>query len=157
MQRLLTRIRRARPVIAVAAALWLTAPASARVVQNGDTVAAIYQRAQAKEQVARATEPPTVKDLRIAATAYERIFRTYPTNGYADNALWQAAGLLSLAYQVGGDESDREAAERWLEFLQQEYPSSPLTKKVPVELQALAHRAPGTTPPNTATPSSAPA
>src|SRR6476659_2320124 len=138
MQRLLTGTRRSRALLALAAALWLTAPASARGGQNGDTVAAIYQRAQAKEQVARATEPPSVKDLRIAATAYERIFRTYPTNGYADNALWQAAALLSLAYQVGGDENDREGAERWLEWLQQEYPSSPLTKRVPAELKALA-------------------
>src|SRR5262245_59761589 len=140
METVFTPMRRSYRPVAIAAVFWLVASASA-VARQGSTPAAMYERAQAKEQVARATEPPDPNDLRIAATAYERIFRTYPKNGYADNALWQAAGLLVSAYEIGGDEDDREAAERWLEWLQKEYPSSPLAKKVPAEMQALARRA----------------
>jgi N-acetylmuramoyl-L-alanine amidase len=146
METVFTPMRHSRRPVVIAAAFWLVASASA-VAGQGSTPAAMYERAQAKEQVARATEPPEVKDLRIAVLAYERIFRTYPRSGYADNALWQAAGLLAAAYEVGGDEEDREAAERWLEWLQKEYPSSPLAKKVPAEMQALARRATGVAPP----------
>jgi N-acetylmuramoyl-L-alanine amidase len=97
----------------------------------------MYERAQAKEQVARGAAPPSLSDLRLAATVYERIVRNYPTSGYADNALWQAAGLLGLAYEKSGDTEDRAKAERWLEWLKSEYRSSPLAKKVDAELRRL--------------------
>src|SRR4051794_34600558 len=58
----------------------------------------MFERAEAREQVARSRTPPSAKDLRLAATAYEQLFRAYPASGYADNSLWQAASLLSLAF-----------------------------------------------------------
>ncbi len=61
----------------------------------------------------------------------------YPTSGYADNALWQGAGLYATAFQQSSDASDRQQAERLLKWLRQEYPSSPFLKKIDAALQAL--------------------
>jgi N-acetylmuramoyl-L-alanine amidase len=101
------------------------------------TPAAMFARAQEKEQRARSASPTSVADLRAAATAYELLFREYPTNGYADNAVWQAAHLWATAYDRSGDVKDLQRAERWLTWLRQEYPVSPFASKVDAELAAL--------------------
>ena len=49
--------------------------------------------------------------------------RQYPTSGYADNALWQAAGLVTAAYQRFDDDADLRTALRLLQWLTSEYPS----------------------------------
>jgi N-acetylmuramoyl-L-alanine amidase len=122
--------------------------------QETETPAALYARAQAKEEAARAAEPPAAQALRGAATAYEILFRDYPASGYADNAVWQAARLLSLAWQRSGDAGDLKHAEKWFRWLQQEYPYSPFVGKVESEMDAL-HRA--AAPPPASTPSAGPA
>src|SRR6478672_5023037 len=100
MARGLLRLASPRNAATLAAFVGMCAwPHGLGAQSEGSTAAQMYERAQAKEQVARAAEPPAVKELRLAATAYEQIFRSYPKSGYADNALWQAAGLLSLAYE----------------------------------------------------------
>ena len=49
--------------------------------------------------------------------AYEQIVRRYPTSGYSDNALWQAANLAILAADRFGENVDRRTAERLLKAL----------------------------------------
>src|SRR5262245_54272215 len=139
MARRLLRLASPRHAATLAAFVGMCAWPHGLAAQSGEssTAAQLYERAQAKEQVARAAEPPAVKELRLAATAYEQIFRSYPKSGYADNALWQAAGLLSLAYERLGGDDDRTKAEHWLEWLKRQYPSSPLAKNVDAELRRL--------------------
>src|SRR5262245_5157623 len=98
------------------------------------TAAAMYQRAQDREADARKAAPPAVAGLRSAAKSYEALVGRYPTSGYCDNALWQAAGLLATAFERSGDAADRKAAERYLNWLRKEYPNSALAKDVPAKL-----------------------
>src|SRR3982751_1903696 len=50
---------------------------------------------------------PTLAQMRRVVAAYEAMVRRHPASGYADNALWQAANLASLAFDRFGDASDR--------------------------------------------------
>jgi len=99
--------------------------------------ATLYEQAQAAEQTARAETPPSLDSLRKIAKSYESLVLRYPTSGYADNALWQAAGLFTTAFQSSANAADRQQAEKLLKWLKQEYPTSPFLKRVDGALQAL--------------------
>jgi N-acetylmuramoyl-L-alanine amidase len=116
----------------------LAAPQPARA-QSART---LYQRALSQEQAAVAARAPNVGTLRRTATAYEAIVRRYPTSGYCDNALWQAAGLMVAAYDRSGQAADRSRAEQYLTWLAREYPHSSLVKQVPERRRRLAAAAP---------------
>jgi N-acetylmuramoyl-L-alanine amidase len=128
-------------VVALAAAVVVAAPAVARA----QSAATLYERAQAREATARQQREPAADTLRSVARAYENIVRRYPTSGYCDNSLWQAAGLMVLAYERTGDTSDRQRAERYLDWLRTEYPHAPLVRQIDgrlADLTALARPAP---------------
>jgi N-acetylmuramoyl-L-alanine amidase len=124
--------------LAVAGALvtagWLAAPR----VSAQTSAATLYEQAQSAEQTARADTPPKLESLRKVAKIYESLVLRYPTSGYADNALWQGAGLYVTAFQQSSEASDRQQAERLLKWLKQEYPSSPFLKKIDGVLQSMA-------------------
>jgi N-acetylmuramoyl-L-alanine amidase len=107
---------------------------------------ALYEQTQAAEQTARADSQPALDGLRKVARTYETLVLKYPTSGYADNALWQAAGLYASAFQQSADANDRQQAERLLKWLKQEYPSSPFIKKIDGVTQTLT-AAPNPLPP----------
>ena len=66
---------------------------------------------------------PTLRQIRDAVAAYERVVRRYPASGYADNALWQASELSRLAWDRFGErEPTSEPALRLLKQLQAGYP-----------------------------------
>src|SRR4029077_10612625 len=65
--------------------------------------ATVYEQAKAAEQTARADSPASPDSLRKVAKTYENLVLRYPTSGYADNALWQAAGLFTTAFQSWAD------------------------------------------------------
>src|SRR5262245_19460066 len=113
---------RAIPAAALAALL-LTQPASAQ------TAASQYKTLQTREDAVRATASPALASVRRLAVAYQDIVRRWPRSGYADNALWQAAGLLQLAAEHGGTTRDRESAVRLLRLLKSEYPTSSLVSQ----------------------------
>jgi len=127
-----------RPHAALAGVFLLTAcvfwPTGLRAQTQAAT---LYEQAQAAEQTARADSPASLDSLRKVAKTYENLVLRYPTSGYADNALWQAAGLFASAFQTSADSADRQQAERLLKWLKQEYPSSPFVKRVDGALQAL--------------------
>ena len=83
-----------------------------------------------RSDAAPATAPvTTLRDTRAIVAAYEAIVRRYPTSGYCDNALWQAAGLAADAFARWQQGPDRLTAVRLFEFLAREYPTSPFVKK----------------------------
>ena len=87
----------------------------------------LYTSALARERAVRDAErKPTLKQLRAAAGAYLRVVSRYPRSGYSDNALWQAAGIYALAYEHFRQDGDRRDAQRMLDRLRAEYPSSSL-------------------------------
>jgi N-acetylmuramoyl-L-alanine amidase len=114
-------------VVAVAAAFvgFAAVPAAAQSAEVR------YQRALAREQAARKAEAPSVSALRAIATSYETIVRQFPRSGYSDNALWQAAGVLQLAWTQAGNRRDRDQALKLLQWLRKEYPASSFARQVP--------------------------
>src|SRR5262245_49529491 len=96
-----------------------------------------YERALAREKAARAMSGTSVSTLRTIARSYEAIVLAYPKSGYADNALWQGAGALALAYERSGSVTDLQNARRLLNWLKREYPKATLAKQVDARLNAL--------------------
>ncbi len=153
-----SRLRRGSLLAVAAFACALAAPAIA-YGQAAATTA--YQRALAREQAARKTASPRVATLRTIATSYETIVRRYPKSSYSDNALWQGAGVLQLAYERGNAKQDRDNAVRLLRWLKKEYPHSAYAKQTDDKIAALtpkpaapaaASAAPRSTAPKSAAP-----
>jgi N-acetylmuramoyl-L-alanine amidase len=92
---------------------------------------ALYQRATDREAALRASAQPSASAITSTIAAYELVVRRYPTSGYCDNALWQAAGVALLAFTKTNAAADKATGERLLSWLQKEYPHSSLLKQIP--------------------------
>jgi N-acetylmuramoyl-L-alanine amidase len=87
----------------------------------------LYTRALGQDRAVRdARQAPTLRQIRGAVAAYERVVRRYPASGYADNALWQGAELSRLAWERFGEDADKRTGVRLLKQLQAGYSSSSL-------------------------------
>jgi len=91
----------------------------------------LYQRATDREAAVRANDKATAKDIQAAINSYELVVRRFPSSGYSDNSLWQAAGLALLSFQKTGAAADKGTAERLLAQLEEAYPHSSLVKQIP--------------------------
>ena len=140
MLRSITDLRRAGLQIAAGTVLALLCaiPAAAQ------SAAAMYERAQERELAARASSGSSADSFRAIARAYEAIVRRFPGSGYSDNALWQAAGLMKLAFGKSGDEADRQSAARLFTWLRREYPASSFVAGAQAQLAELSAPAPRT-------------
>ncbi|MEO7133105.1 MAG: N-acetylmuramoyl-L-alanine amidase [Vicinamibacterales bacterium] len=78
-----------------------------------------------------------VTQVRRVTTSFELIVRRFPTSGYADNALWQAATLAEAAHQCLNRDDDRERAVKFFRWLVQEYPASTYVKQANVKIASL--------------------
>ena len=78
------------------------------------------------------------KQISRALASFESIVRRFPTSGYADNALWQAATLAEAAHQRLNRDDDRERALKFYRWLAQEYPTSTYVKQANVKIASLA-------------------
>jgi N-acetylmuramoyl-L-alanine amidase len=85
--------------------------------------------AQPAEVIAQATK---------VANSFEALVRRFPTSGYADNALWQAASLTDATYQRFYRPEDQDRAIVLYRWLVKEYPASSLVKRANQQLIALA-------------------
>jgi len=77
-------------------------------------------------------------------TSFEALVRRFPTSGYADDALWQAASLADAAFQKFSRPEDQERAVSFYRWLVTEYPTSSLVKRANQQLTALAKPGPAT-------------
>jgi N-acetylmuramoyl-L-alanine amidase len=113
-------------VVLLAAACVAGSPVDA-LAQSAKT---LYTRALDRERTLRdAPRKPTLKQMRAVVASYEAIVRRYPTSGYSDNALWQAANLSLLAFDDFGDAADRRTGLRLMAMLRKEYPHSSLVAR----------------------------
>ena len=137
--------RRSR-VVALAIAAWL----SVCGVAGAQTARARYETASEREvevraQLTTATEKSAsadlVKQVSQVVTSFEIIVRRFPTSGYADNALWQAAGLADAAYQRFNRSDDRERALKFYRWLVDEYPTSTYVNQANSKIAALTRGA----------------
>lgn len=137
---------RARMVSTAVAASLLVCVVSA----DAQTARARYVQAVEKDERVRvqltnftSKTPPAdlLAQVTQVMTSFEAIVRRFPTSGYADNALWQAASLGDAAYQRFGRGDDRDRALKMYRWLIQEYPKSSLVKQANAKVAALAKAA----------------
>ena len=120
---------------------------------GADSARDMYNRALAQERTVRdEAEKPTLAQMRRAVAAYEAVVRRFPTSGYSDNALWQAANLAALTFERFGNEADRRTSTRLFTTLAQGYPSSKLAAQTGEPLARLAEMIASTDLPALATP-----
>ena len=127
---MMRRFRSAR-IILVAAAIELFVSAAARA-QTGQTARERYEQLVARDSQVRASLQTAPKDasagpltdMEKVVAAYEALVRKFPTSGYADNALWQAATIADAAYQKFGRVADFDRSIRLYRWLTVEYPTS---------------------------------
>ena len=77
----------------------------------------------------------TAEDFRFVINRYWSFVRRYPTSGFADNALWQAANLSADAFQRFSQDRDRYRAVQLFQWLRDQYPHSPLQAKVLTQIE----------------------
>ena len=132
--------------LALAMALVVSAPAQAQTAQER------YESAIERDEKVRALlatgagAPPADVILQVSRvmTSFESLVRRFPTSGYADNALWQAANLADAAFQKFSRPEDQERAVSFYRWLVTEYPTSSLVKRANQQLTALAKPGPAT-------------
>ena len=160
--------RRARGLLTAAAAWLLVCDLSAQSARP-QTAKERFEAAQQRDEQVRVlltnlpeSPPPAdlAKQVKQVMTSFEVMVRRFPTSGYADNALWQAASLADTAYQLLNRPEDRERAMKFYRWLVREYPSSSFVKQANAKIESLgdtATTAPIQTLQATATPVSVPA
>ena len=75
------------------------------------------------------TRTPIITEARAVIASYEALVRAYRGSGYADNALFNAAGLADALHDRFGLTTDRDAALRLYKRLAADYPTAPLAKQ----------------------------
>lgn len=147
--------------LVTAVAAWLSVSDLAAQTAKAQTAKQRFEAAQQRDELVRArlsretsTSPPASLMLQAGQVmaSFEAIVRRFPTSGYADNALWQAATLADVAYQRLNRPDDRDRAIKFYRWLIQEYPSSSLVKPANAKLASLSKPAAdvAATPPNLA-------
>ena len=134
--------RRARVAVATTA-IWLSVCTAAAAQTARERYESAMERdARVRAQLISTNDktpaPDLAADLRQVTTAFELIVRRFPTSGYADNALFQAASLADAAYEKFSRADDRERASKFYRWLVQEYPASTFVKRANAKLDVLA-------------------
>src|SRR5687768_702666 len=137
---------------AVTIAVWLLVCTASEAQQ---AARARYESAIERDEKVRAlltnetTSPPPAQlatQVTQVLASFESLVRRFPTSGYADNALFQAASLAEMAYARFKRAEDLERAVRFYRWLIQEYPTSSFVKQAAVRSDALSSQAQGTSP-----------
>jgi N-acetylmuramoyl-L-alanine amidase len=132
-------------LIVTAAAVWLSVCGVAWA-QSAQTAKARFEHASQRDEKVRvlltnmtSATPATdlINQVSQVMSSFESLVRRFPTSGYADNALWQAASLSDTAYQRFNRPEDRDRALRLYRWLVQEYPSSSLVKQANAKIASL--------------------
>jgi N-acetylmuramoyl-L-alanine amidase len=116
------------------------------------TARGMYTTLQSREQTTRRAldagkpEGGVRRDVQRIVVGYEGLVARFPRNGYADNALWQAAFLAADSFARYRIEADRATSVRLLRRLAREYPASPLIRRADPALKRLVAAAPSASP-----------
>jgi N-acetylmuramoyl-L-alanine amidase len=140
-------------VLMTALAAWLFVSDLAAQTATAPTAKERFEAAQERDEKVRvlltnftnSTPPPDLaKQVSQVMWSFESIVRRFPTSGYADDALWQAASLADAAYQRLNRAEDRDRAMRLYRWLVQEYPTSSFVKQANVKIASLGDMTPPT-------------
>ena len=89
-------------------------------------VGARYTALHEQDLLAINSTASTPEDFRSIIDRYWSFVRRYPTSGYADNALWQAANLSAESFRRFSQDRDKNRAVQLLQWLRDQYPHSSL-------------------------------
>jgi N-acetylmuramoyl-L-alanine amidase len=120
----------------IAAVVGVLAPASAAAQTAQEQYAAATARYDAAIKQIAATVPTAtaaertrvITEARAVIAAYGALVRRYPSSGYSDNALFNAASLAEALHRQFTLTTDLDAALRLYRRLPAEYPHAPLAK-----------------------------
>jgi N-acetylmuramoyl-L-alanine amidase len=79
----------------------------------------------------------TADDFRVVINRYWSFIRRYPSSGFSDNALWQAANLSADAFRRFRQDRDKFRAIQLFQWLRDQYPHSPLQAKTSARIEQL--------------------
>jgi N-acetylmuramoyl-L-alanine amidase len=96
-----------------------------------------YEVLLEQEQRVSTSSAATADDFRVVINRYWSFVRRYPTSGFADNALWQAASLSADAFQRFTQDRDKFRAVQLFQWLRDQYPHSPLHAKAAAQIEQL--------------------
>lgn len=117
-----------------------------------------YESLLAEERHVSTSTAATADEFRNVINGYWNFVRRYPTSGYSDNALWQAANLSAEAFQRFRQDRDKFRAVQLFQWLRDQYPHSPLQAKTSARIEQLqTMAAAAATPASAATPGASPA
>lgn len=123
---------------------------SVGVPTSRSAAAARYEVLLAQELRVSKSEASTAEDFRVVINRYWSLVRRYPTSGFTDNALWQAANLSAEAFRRFSQDRDKYRAVQLFQWLRDQYPHSAFQAKASTHIEQLetmaAAAAPTTTP-----------
>jgi N-acetylmuramoyl-L-alanine amidase len=109
---------------------------------QSDAAAVRFETAREQAQRVSASPAATADDFRFVVNRYWSIVRSYPSTGYASNALWLAANLSLEAFQRFSEDNDKARAVRLFEWLSREYPHSSTAARAKIQLEQLSAQQP---------------
>jgi N-acetylmuramoyl-L-alanine amidase len=105
--------------------------------QNVTDASVRYNALLAQELRVSKSSAATAEDFRVVINRYWSLVRRYPSSGFADNALWQAANLSADAFQRFSQDRDKFRAVQLFQWLRDQYPHSPLQAKTSARIEQL--------------------
>lgn len=105
---------------------------------HAQTTASVRYETLQEQELRVAMSPASVADdFRVVVNRYWSFVRRYPSNGYVDNALWQAATLSMDAFVRFGEDRDKHRAVQLFQWLRDHYPYSSFSPKASAQLEQL--------------------
>jgi N-acetylmuramoyl-L-alanine amidase len=124
-----------RRLIALCCVLACAASASAQ----GQTDARVrYEALYELETRVSTSASATAVDFRDVIDKYWSLVRRYPSNGYADNALWQAGNLSMEAFRRFSEDRDKYRSIQLFQWLKDQYPHSRYAGDAATQAEQLA-------------------
>jgi N-acetylmuramoyl-L-alanine amidase len=111
------------------------APASSVVPSSRSAANSRYEALIEQEERVSKSTAATAEDFRVVINRYWSFVRRYPTSGFADNALWQAANLSAGAFERFSQDRDKYRAVQLFQWLRDQYPHSPLQARVAAQVE----------------------
>jgi N-acetylmuramoyl-L-alanine amidase len=128
-------------VTMAAIAIWLSVSVGAQAQtarERFEAASARDEKVRAQLTAARSPDTELIAQATQVMTSFEILVRRFPTSGYSDNALFQAASLAELAYSRFNRTEDRERAVRYYKWLIEQYPASSFVTRSKAKREALA-------------------
>src|SRR5688572_11357594 len=122
----------------IAAPFILTLIAACAQLHAQTTPSMRYETLHEQELRVAMSPASVADDFRVVVNRYWSFVRLYPSNGYVDNALWQAATLSMDAFVRFGEDRDKHRAVQLFQWLRDHYPHSSFSPKASAQLDRLA-------------------